>query len=150
MTSHKCLQISLKVVGFEKFYNFYFDHFLIRALDQWENSIYSEVPEVFAISNEVPRTSSPRLPPLAHVLLHPLLLCRRQSAPLTAAPAPPRRHLLLPSPPRVIPQLERHSSSPPWLSRARATPPRGSAVRHLAVLAAACARPLAPSFLVQE
>jgi hypothetical protein len=52
----------------------------ISSLELWisgKKSIYSEVPEVFATSNEVPRTSSPRLPPLAPPLLRPLLFCRQ-------------------------------------------------------------------------
>jgi hypothetical protein len=75
-----------------------------------------------------------------------LFLCCRPSTLLTAAPAPPRRHLLLRSPPHVAPSPSTALAPPPWPSRARATPPRGSAVRHLAAAAAARACPLAPLF----
>jgi hypothetical protein len=86
----------------------------MRALDQWENLVYREVPEVFINPNEVPRTSSPHLPPLAPPLLRPLLLCRRcqrrflgHVLSLGRSPAAP------PAPTRSTrrPQPEWHSSS---------------------------------------
>jgi hypothetical protein len=114
-------------------------------LDQWEISIYSEVPEVFAISNEVPRTSS-LLPPLATPLLHLLHPCRRcqhhfpgHVLRLGRSPAPPP----VPSFSTHRPQPERRSSFPSLaLLRARHAVPR-LCRRHLA---AAVASPVhAPS-----
>jgi hypothetical protein len=110
------------------FYSFYFDHFLIRALDQWENLVYRGVPKVFAISNEVPRTSSPRLPPLAHALLRPLLFCRRCQHRFPGhVPSPGRS----PAPPPALSRSMRHrdaghrpSSSSLALSRACHAAPR--------------------------
>jgi hypothetical protein len=84
-------------------------------LDQWEISICNEVPEVFEISNEAPRTSSSLLPPLAPPLLRPLFLCRRcqrcfpgNVLSLGRSPAPPP----VPSYSTHRPQPERRSSSP--------------------------------------
>jgi hypothetical protein len=118
---------------FEKFYNFYFDLFLIRALDQWENSVFSDVLEVFAISNKAPRTTSPLLPPLAS----PLLLCFSTAAPPPAifgrpSPPPAMIHLhasisshsaalaplfwlpvRLPRPTSLVPEPPPSDSSPP-------------------------------------
>jgi hypothetical protein len=65
----------------------------------------------FANSKEVLRTPFPLLPPLAPALL----LCRRLSAPLTAAPAPPRRHLLLGQAPRVALPFPGPAFLPRWL-----------------------------------
>jgi hypothetical protein len=119
-------------------------------LDQWENSVYSEVPEIFANSEEVLRTPFPLLLPLSPALLPCSASLPPVSALLPVAPAAPRRHLQLLAVPRVTWTPATALAPSPWPSRMRATPPRGSAVHHLAAAAVAHARPLAPSFMVQE
>jgi hypothetical protein len=81
-------------------------------LDQWENLVYSAVLEIFENSKEVLRTPSPLLPPLA--LCSALCTLQHCRPSFSAVP----RHLLLPSPPRVVPQPE-HRSSSPLLASAR-------------------------------
>jgi hypothetical protein len=114
-------------------------------LDQWEISVYTEVPRFFSFCKRVPRTPSPLLLPLAPCSA-PLLPCRRLSAPLTVAPAPPRRHLLLGHTPRIGLPLPR-SCFPPLLAfPSHATPTRAPPGRHLAA-AMSRARVCSSSFL---
>jgi hypothetical protein len=92
-------------------------------------SIYSEVPEVFAISSQVPWTSSSLLPPLATPLLRrctPAAGVSTVSPAMCCASVAPRRHLQLLDTPRVDPNPSAALAPPPWPSRARATPTRSS------------------------
>jgi hypothetical protein len=114
------------------------------------NSIYIEVPKIFANSREVLRTSFPLLLPLAHALLP----CSAP-LPLSVSAAHRRARASLVPPPAVVASTRRPSpstalASPPLASPARATPTRAPPGRHLSVAmfrAHACSSsfPLLPS-----
>jgi hypothetical protein len=107
---------------------------------------YSEVPEVFANSNQVPRTSSSLLPPLATPLLRrctPAAGVSAASLAMYCALVAPRRHLQLLATPRVDPNPSAALASPPWPSRARHADPQ-LCRRHLAVAVALPVRAPSP------
>jgi hypothetical protein len=122
---------------------------IIRALDQWKNSVYSEVPRIFANSKEVLRTPFP--------LLLPQALCCAPLAPLPSVVSTAhRRFSSSPAPPPAALTSTRCSPLPrpcfpPLLAfPARATPTRAPLGRHLTAAvfhACACSSsfPLLPS-----
>jgi hypothetical protein len=124
------------MVGFEKFYNFYFDHFLIRLLDQREILVYSEVPGLLCSCKPVPRTPplfllplAPQLCPSAPLLLYCSAAARRFQPPLATSccPSPPRvahsSSAALASSLLASTRLPRHFSLLPELPPSATTPP---------------------------
>jgi hypothetical protein len=125
----------------------------ISSVELWisgKNSVYNEVPKVFAFSIEAPRTPFSLLPPVATALLLPLHPCRRcqhhisgHVLSLGRSPTPPPA----PSYPTRRPQPERRSSfSSLALLRACHTIPRLSR-RHLAATMALPVHAPSPSLL---
>ena len=92
---------NMKVVGHEKLNNFYFGHFFIWALDQWQILVYSGAPILFYFYKLVPRT---RLQPPAL-----LELCCATAVAFLACRSPAPQFDV----PLDLPELSRPHSTPP-------------------------------------